>query len=279
LLRRVCARCTRRGAGGSGASCKACGGSGYHGRLAIVEVLVATQEFERRVASGEPTERIADAARRDGMLSLWQSGMARVRAEETTEEELLRVAAPDATSLGTVDAASAVHYLPLQPASPPRLGEPAVSQLSIGTIDVYVIRPLSSGWRVLTLQRALDTRCPAAWETVHGHIEKGEEPEDAAVREVREEAGLEVARLYNVTVQPFYLHKTHTVQLAVVFAAFVDEPATVTLGSEHQRSDWLTVDDALDRFQWPREREALREIAHLLRTGDAGPVEDVLRVR
>jgi hypothetical protein len=80
-------------------------------------------------------------------------------------------------------------------------------------------------------------------------------------------------------VQPFYLHKTHTVQLAVVFAAFVNEPATLTLGIEHQRAEWLSVSDALDRFQWPREREALREIVHLLRGGDAGPVEDVLRVK
>jgi hypothetical protein len=69
------------------------------------------------------------------------------------------------------------------------------------------------------------------------------------------------------------------VQLAVVFAAFVDEPAEIALGPEHQAAEWLMADDALDRFQWPREREALREIQHLLRTGDAGPVEDVLRVK
>jgi type II secretory ATPase GspE/PulE/Tfp pilus assembly ATPase PilB-like protein/8-oxo-dGTP pyrophosphatase MutT (NUDIX family) len=282
LLRRLCAKCRAENASDRttrAVSCKTCGGSGYFGRLAIVEVLVATPEFERRVAAGEPTERIAEAARRDGMQSLWQSGLARVHAGETMVEELLRVAAPDPpTTPSAVDAEAPVHYLP-QPASSPRFAEPAVSQLSIGTIDVYVIRPLSDGWRVLALQRALDTRCPTAWETVHGHIEEGEEPEDAALREVREEAGLEVERLYNVTVQPFYLHRSHTVQLAVVFAAFVDEPGIVTLGSEHQRGEWLTVDDALDRYQWPREREALREITHLLKTGDAGPVEDVLRVK
>jgi 8-oxo-dGTP pyrophosphatase MutT (NUDIX family) len=266
------------------AMCKLCGGSGYHGRLAIVEVLIATPEFERSVAAGEATERIAEAARADGMRSLWQSGLARVRAGETTEDELLRVTAPDVAQTmqspsGPVDAPPAVRYLPQHQAASPRLGEPTVSQLSIGTIDVYVIRPRRDGWRVLVLQRALDTRCPTAWETVHGHIESGEEPEDAALREVREESGLEASRLYNVTVQPFYLHRSHTVQLAVVFAAFVDEPAAVTLGTEHQRAEWLTVAEALERFQWPREREALREIAHLLRTGDAGPVEDVLRVR
>ena len=283
LLRRLCPKCQQ---GPRSPSCKLCGGSGYHGRLAIVEVLIATTEFERRVAAGEAAERIADAARSDGMRSLWQSGLSRVQNGETTEEELLRVAAPDAAHSAhiagaAVDSPTAVHYLRHQHASSQRLGEPdpSVSQLSIGTIDVYVIRPLRDGWRVLVLQRALDTRCPTAWETVHGHIETGEEPEDAAIREVREEAGLEASRLYNVTVQPFYLHRTHTVQLAVVFAAFVDEPAAITLGSEHQRAEWLSVPDALDRFQWPREREALREIAHLLRTGDAGPVEDVLRVK
>jgi type II secretory ATPase GspE/PulE/Tfp pilus assembly ATPase PilB-like protein/8-oxo-dGTP pyrophosphatase MutT (NUDIX family) len=283
LLRRLCMKCHGQSLSTS-SPCKACGGSGYHGRLAIVEVLIATPEFERRVAAGAPTESIAAAARQDGMQSLWQSGLARVRARETTELEVLRVAAPDMVERSNatsepVDAVAAVHYLPHQRSSSPRLGEPTVSQLSIGTIDVYVIRPLRDGWRVLVLQRALDTRCPTAWEAVHGHIEKGEEPEDAALREVREEAGLEANRLYNVTVQPFYLHRSHTVQLAVVFAAFVDEPATITLGNEHQRAEWLSVDEALDRFQWPREREALREIAHLLRTGDAGPVEDVLRVK
>src|SRR6476646_7873966 len=96
---------------------------------------------------------------------------------------------------------------------------------NVGTIDVYLISPRANGWRILTLQRARTTRCPLAWETVHGRIEPGEEPEEAAVREVREETGLEVQRLYNVCVQPFFLHKTHTVELAVVFAAFVDPAA------------------------------------------------------
>ena len=274
LLRRVCAKCGPEPRIG----CAVCGGTGYHGRLAIVEVLIATPEFERQVAAAESAERIAETARRAGMQSLWQSGMSRVRSGDTTEEELLRVAQPPLEK-DRMDGEPAVHYLPHRLSSSPRLGEPFVSRLEIGTVDVYVIRPLLGEWRVLVLQRALNTRCPTAWEAVHGHIEQGEEPEEAAVREIREETGLEVARLYNVTVQPFYLHRSHTVQLAVVFAAFVDEPAAVALGAEHQRSEWLSVDEALERFQWPREREALREIAHLLRTGDAGPVEDVLRVK
>jgi dATP pyrophosphohydrolase len=154
----------------------------------------------------------------------------------------------------------------------------SMATVSVGTIDVYLIAAGTSGWRVLTLQRSLTTRCPTAWETVHGRIEPGEEPEQAAVREVREETGLEVERLYNVSVQPFYLHKTHTVQLSVCFAAFVTPGAPVTTGEEHSGHEWLAPEDALERFVWPRERAALRDVLQLLRGGDAGPVEDVLRV-
>jgi hypothetical protein len=66
--------------------------------------------------------------------------------------------------------------------------------------------------------------------------------------------------------------------MAVVFAAFVREPGDVTVGEEHQRHEWLPLPDAASRFVWPREREALAHIRILLGGGDAGPVEDVLRV-
>jgi dATP pyrophosphohydrolase len=152
-----------------------------------------------------------------------------------------------------------------------------MTDIVVGVVDVYVIRP---SWHVLLLQRREGTRCPGSWETVHGHIEvdAGEPPEVAAVREVREETGLVVERLYNVTVQPFYLHRYKAVQLAVVFAAFVAESSQVILGPEHQHAEWLTIDEALARYTWPRSRAALNDIADLLASGDAGVVEDVLRV-
>jgi 8-oxo-dGTP pyrophosphatase MutT (NUDIX family) len=154
-----------------------------------------------------------------------------------------------------------------------------VTEIAVGTIDAYVIRVVRDEWRVLVLQRADDTRCPGAWEAVHGRLEPAESPEAGVLREIREETGLEAERLYVITVQPYYLKATATVQLSVAFAAFVAEPAHVTLGPEHQRFEWLDVAAATARFAWPRERTALAEIVSLLGAGDAGPVEDVLRVR
>jgi len=148
----------------------------------------------------------------------------------------------------------------------------------VATVDVILLRRGAAGLETLVLERAPGTRCTGAWEVVHGRIEPGERPEDAAVREVREETGLGVARLYNVTVQPFYLHMFDVVTLAVVFAAFVDGDAVV-LGVEHARAEWLPVERAAPRLAWPRTVSALGEAAALLAGGDAGPVEDVLRVR
>ena len=265
LVRRLCPVCTAAHT----APCVACDGVGFRGRLALVEVLAGSAEFERRVAAGESTERIAAAARDGGMRSLWKSGLAHVAAGRTTIDEVLRVATPNGDE--TVEDRG-----PLPLRGPPSFQ--GMPEVRVGTVDVLVIRPLSGGWRVLALQRGGGTRCPGAWETVHGHIEAGEEPEDAAQREVREETGLAVARLYNVRVQPFYLHRQHIVHLAIVFAAFVAEPAHAATGSEHQAAEWLSVDEALTRFNFPAERESLRTAVELLASGDAGPIDDVMRI-
>ena len=152
------------------------------------------------------------------------------------------------------------------------------TKIVAGVVEVYVIRHNGGDWRVLTLQRAADAKRPGSWETVYGKIDSGERAEDAAVRELSEETGLEVKALYNVTVNSFYLHAKHTIEMCIVFAAFVADDAEVTIGEEHQRFEWMSVEDACGRYTWPREAHSLRDAHRLLSRGDAGPVEDVLRI-
>ena len=275
--------------------CDACAMTGYRGRIAVTEIVVCDGELERAIASSQSADALTKIARLDGSRSLWACGVAQIADGKTSGDELLRVldqtvpaekrGKPVSGDLWSLfdDAGMATEGYDSRHADRTSLSsliEPPGSLTAIvaGVIDVYLIRPLPDGWKVFVAQRAADTRCPGAWETVHGRIETGERPEEAAAREVREETGLSIARLYNVTVQPFYLHTFRSIQLAVVFAAFIDEPAEVKLGTEHQNFEWLSPDEAAERFVWPREREALAHIRHLLRTGDAGPVEDVLRV-
>ena len=153
-----------------------------------------------------------------------------------------------------------------------------MTEIRAGVVDVFVVREATDGWRVLVLRRAAAVRCPGAWEAVHGSIEPGERPEEAAVRELREETGLSCERLYNHTVHAFYLHRTATIQLAVAFIAFVSPTGELQTSPEHDAAEWLTLDEATERFFWPSARRIIRDAHTVLGGGDAGPAEDVLRV-
>jgi type II secretory ATPase GspE/PulE/Tfp pilus assembly ATPase PilB-like protein/CheY-like chemotaxis protein len=73
------------------AGCPDCAMTGYRGRFSILEILTMTPELERLIAAGETADRIAEAAQRGGMKSLWDSGLAHVARGESTLDELTRV--------------------------------------------------------------------------------------------------------------------------------------------------------------------------------------------
>ena len=153
-----------------------------------------------------------------------------------------------------------------------------MTEVRVGVVDVVVIRIVGRAWKVLTLRRAHSTKRPGSWEFVHGRIDKGENPVMAARRELREETGFSTDRLYSISVNPFYLLPTDTLQIGIVFAAIVDSDR-VTIGEEHEKYEWLSVAAAQKRLTWPRDAEVLGHARRLLKSGDAGAVEDVLRAK
>jgi type II secretory ATPase GspE/PulE/Tfp pilus assembly ATPase PilB-like protein/ActR/RegA family two-component response regulator len=76
--------------------CPECATTGFRGRLAATEVLISNAEVERRIASNDTAERLAEAAREGGMRGLWESGVQHVRNGITSIDELLRVLEPPA---------------------------------------------------------------------------------------------------------------------------------------------------------------------------------------
>ena len=152
--------------------------------------------------------------------------------------------------------------------------------IRVSLVDVYVLRLSHGMLECLVLRRAPGGRCPGSWEAVHGHIETGERPADAALREMLEETGLRPARLYNLSrVESFYLHAVDEVALIPVFAAFAPEGAVAVTSDEHDAAEWLALPAARQRLAWPRERRALDDVDVLLAAGGAGPLDDVLLVQ
>ena len=153
-----------------------------------------------------------------------------------------------------------------------------MTRLAVSIVDVYPVRRVQGALEVLLLRRSAGTRCTGAWEAVHGHIEAGESPVDAAHRELLEETGLVPDRWYNLSrVESFYQHRLDEVAMVPAFVAMVGD-GPVALSAEHDGAEWMAFAQAADRFAWPRERRALEDIRQLLGTGSAGPLEDVLRI-
>jgi type IV pilus assembly protein PilB len=71
--------------------CRACGDTGYRGRVAIVEVLLMSEELQRMAVERRPSDEIKAVAVEQGMLTLRQDGMEKVKLGMTTLEEVLRV--------------------------------------------------------------------------------------------------------------------------------------------------------------------------------------------
>jgi general secretion pathway protein E len=77
------------------AGCSACAGSGYAGRIAILEFLRVDERVSRLILRRADTPDIVEAATAGGMLSLVDDGIAKAAAGLTSLEEILRVASGD----------------------------------------------------------------------------------------------------------------------------------------------------------------------------------------
>lgn len=78
-----------------GKGCNECRGTGFSGRIGIYEILPVTEEIRKLVAKKVSSDEIAAVAHQEGMLSMFEDGIEKVSAGQTTIEEVLRVVQED----------------------------------------------------------------------------------------------------------------------------------------------------------------------------------------
>jgi type IV pilus assembly protein PilB len=78
-----------------GLGCEACSDSGYRGRVAIYEMLPVDDAISRAILSASGDAEIRRIARDQGIKSLRESALTKLRSGVTTVEEVLRVTPPD----------------------------------------------------------------------------------------------------------------------------------------------------------------------------------------
>ncbi len=142
------------------AGCPDCAMTGYRGRFSILEILTMGPELERRIAAGEAADRISEAAKRGGMKSLWDSGLAHVTRGESTIDELTRVVDIPAED------EPAQHAEPSRPAAPSRAGAVTDHRRSPAAGTVAIPEPVASVATHFDLLE--ETVTPTRHSGVHG---------------------------------------------------------------------------------------------------------------
>ncbi|HLG05634.1 MAG TPA: ATPase, T2SS/T4P/T4SS family [Gemmatimonadales bacterium] len=71
--------------------CKNCSGTGFKGRLAVIEIMPINDAVAHKIEAGALPDELLAAARPLGMRTLWESGIERVWAGQTSLEEVVRV--------------------------------------------------------------------------------------------------------------------------------------------------------------------------------------------
>jgi len=134
-------------------------------------------------------------------------------------------------------------------------------------IEVHIFKKTQYGIRYLILKRAAGEIYPGLWQMVTGRIRRGEKAYLAALREITEETGLKVKKLWVIPyINSFYAPVRNEVCMIPVFAALADRKSEVRLSVEHSEFRWVKREDALRAFAWHGQRESLK-IIHNYFTG------------
>jgi 8-oxo-dGTP diphosphatase len=129
-------------------------------------------------------------------------------------------------------------------------------------VDVWPYRLLEENLAEFLLLHRSGRDGSPFWQGVSGWIEEGEAPHLAALRELREETGLDAVELYGVdAVFDLYAWKRGTVEAIVPFAALVPGDSQPRLSEEHDEWRWEPLAEAVNRVPYEPQRATLRRIS------------------
>ena len=111
------------------------------------------------------------------------------------------------------------------------------------------------------------------WDFPKGHIEPGESPKTAAMRELQEETGIRDAPFvpgFQESMRYFYRKAGEGMQKVVIYFLAETPTGDVSLSHEHSGYVWLPFEDALKRLTFRNARDLLAKADSFLEAKSAG---------
>ena len=100
------------------------------------------------------------------------------------------------------------------------------------------------------------------WEYPKGHVEPGEDDRTAALRELKEETGIDDVQLlpdfqHEITYF-FRVRDKGLIRKVVVFFLAETTATSVKISHEHEGAEFLPYEQAIERLKYPTSKEVLR---------------------
>ena len=135
-------------------------------------------------------------------------------------------------------------------------------------VDCYVFNLLDNDPSFLILKRNHNKIYEHLWQGVAGKIEKGETAWQTAIRELKEETGLDPYRMFVADhISKFYEVKGDRINLVPVFGIEVNSK-DVILSEEHIEYKWVNFNEARDILAWNGQKEGLEVVYNMISNSD-----------
>ena len=141
-------------------------------------------------------------------------------------------------------------------------------KLKIRVIDSYVYKKSDNGFDFLILKRANTKIYEHLWQGVAGKIEKNEKSWQAAIRELKEETGLNPRKIFIADhVSKFYEAHQDRINFVPVFGIEVNNEKVV-LSDEHCDYKWVDFETASSLLVWNGQKKGIHAVNQMLLSND-----------
>jgi dATP pyrophosphohydrolase len=143
-----------------------------------------------------------------------------------------------------------------------------LSKIKVRVVDCYVFNLVDNVPEYLILKRNKNKIYEHLWQGVAGKIEKDEKAWQTAIRELKEETGLDPSNIFIADhVSRFYETKGDRVNLVPVFGIEVNSK-DVILSDEHVDFKWVHYADARNTLVWNGQKKGLEVINDMILSND-----------